>query len=366
MTTGNFDMDGSRLERVAFMLVTSRNQKARRRVLKKNINARSLPGCTKTELKLLGFSDEEIAPIKSGYLAMAEQEVEKARANDVDIIFREDDYYPRSLSEIYDPPDFIYAKGNREILESEKIAVVGSRKGSSYGWGCLNRILPDLCTAGFTIVSGMAYGIDSMAHKVALKQKGNTIGVNAGGLLHLYPVGNSGLIKQILTAGCVISEFALDIVPRPFYFPIRNRIIAGVSRAVLVVEAALRSGSLITARLGLEQNRDIFAVPGRIDSSISTGTNYLIQQGAKLIASSKDILDDFGINLDEDKKETPPELSKKEQQVLELLPDNEAKGVDYFVERLDEFSVSAVISTLMGLLLKGVVVEEAGGYRRVV
>jgi DNA processing protein len=366
MTDIHPDMDHSQLERIAFTLVTSRNQKARRRALKKNIGPRHLVQCSSTELKILGFSDEEARTIKTNYTAIAGEEVEKACQNNVEIIFKEDEYYPPLLSEIYDPPDFIYVIGNKEILKTEKIAVVGSRKGSSYGWWCLNKILPDLCEAGLTVVSGMAYGIDSMAHKVTLKQRGNTIGINAGGLLHLYPKGNIGLIRQIIENGCVISEFALDIIPRPFYFPIRNRIIAGISKAILVAEAAFRSGSLITARLGLEQNRDIFALPGRIDSPISQGTNYLIQQGAKLIACSKDILDEYGIELAKETRVDTIEFSKREKQILELMEDNEVKSIDYFVEKLDEFSVSSIISLLMGLILKNVVVEESGGYKRVI
>jgi DNA processing protein len=355
------------LERIAFNLVTSKNQKARRRLIKKNINAKSLPQCSPTELKILGFSDDEIDSIKKNYIKMAEEELEKARKNQIDIIYREDQYYPPGLSEIYDPPDFIYAKGNKEILKTDKIAVVGSRRGSSYGWHCLNKILPDLCEASLTIVSGMAYGIDSMAHKIALKENGNTIGVNAGGLLHLYPSGNKGLIHQIIEKGCVISEFALDTIPRPFYFPIRNRIIAGISKAILVAEAALKSGSLITARLGLEQNRDIFAIPGPIDSPISQGTNYLIQQGAKLIASAKDILEEYGIDWQEAKnqKEVTFQFTKKEEQILALMEDHEVKTIDYFVDRLEDLSVSAIISVLMGLILKSVVMEESGGYKRI-
>jgi DNA processing protein len=354
------------LERIAFNLVTSKNQKARRRLIKKNISAKSLPDCSSTELKILGFSDDEIDGIKKNYIKMAEEEIERARKSNVDIIFKEDQHYPPGLSEIYDPPDFIYIKGNKDILKIDKIAVVGSRRGSSYGWHCLNKILPDLCEAGLTIVSGMAYGIDSMAHKITLKENGNTIGVNAGGLLHLYPSGNKALIHQIIEKGCVISEFALDTVPRPFYFPIRNRIIAGISKAILVAEAAFKSGSLITARLGLEQNRDIFAFPGRIDSPISQGTNYLIQQGAKLIASAKDILEEYGIDWqDMNKKEETFQFTKKEEQILTLMEDHEVKSIDYFVERLEDLSVSAIISVLMGLILKNVVIEEAGGYKRI-
>ena len=358
------DFEIQHLERIAFTLHTSKNQKARRKVIKKNIGAKTLPGCSTTELDLLGFSAAEIDAIKHHYLDSAETEVKKARDNGVEILFHEEDGFPPRLSEIYDPPDFLYTLGNKEILETDKLAVVGSRRGSPYGWECLNKILPGICQAGFTVVSGMAYGIDSMAHKIALRVTGNTIGVNAGGLLHLYPSGNIELIRQIIEKGCIISEFSLDTVPRPFYFPVRNRIIAGISRSILVAEAALKSGSLITARLGLEQNRDIFAIPGRIDSPISQGTNYLIQQGAKLIASAGDILDEYGIQWRtvENKKETI-ELTKKEEQVVELMQDREVKTIDYFVERLEDLSVSAVISVLMGLILKSLVIEDSGGYR---
>jgi DNA processing protein len=360
----NIETNAGRQERIAFALVTSRNQKARRHILKKNIGPRTLPGMNPMDLEILGFSEDEIHIIKSNYLNVAEQEMEKAFKNNVEIIFREDEFFPPLLAEIYDPPDFIYARGNKEILKTGKIAIVGSRKASSYGWWCLNEIIPDLCAAGLTIVSGMAYGIDSMSHKITLKERGNTIGVNAGGLLHLYPSGNTGIIQGIIETGCIISEFPLDLVPRPFYFPIRNRIIAGISRSILIVEAALKSGSLITARLGLEQNRDIFAIPGKIDSPISQGTNYLIQQGAKLIMSSKDILVEYGILPVHEKKDEIMEFSKKEEQILQLMPNQDIRTVDFFVENLD-FSVSEIISLLMGLILKCVLIEESGGYKRI-
>ncbi|MGE5342415.1 MAG: DNA-processing protein DprA [Candidatus Omnitrophota bacterium] len=352
----------SGLERIAFARVTSKNPKARRKTLKKHIGPAQLPQCSPVELGLLGFSESDISDIKTGYLGIAEQEMELALKNKVDIIFKEDEFYPPSLAEIYDPPDFIYALGNKDILKTQKIAIVGSRKGSPYGWWCLNEILPDLCAAGLTVVSGMAYGIDSMAHQIVLKLKGNTIGVNAGGLLHLYPPGNTGIIHAIIRNGCIITEFGLNTVPRPFYFPIRNRIIAGISRSILVVEAALKSGSLITARLGLEQNRDIFAIPGRIDSPLSQGTNYLIQQGARLITTSKDILDEYGIVSTSAKKTMDVELSLNEKQLLAFMEDGSIKTVDEFVDRFD-FSVSEIISMLMGLVLKNVVMEESGGFK---
>jgi len=356
--------DNNHIERIAFGLISSREPKARRKLMRTSIDAVHLPLCSINELKLLNFLDPEIQLIKNYYRETGEEELEKSKKNNVDIIFREDECYPPLLSEIDDPPDFIYSMGNKEILKKTKIAVVGSRKASSYGWNCLNAILPQLCEVGLAVVSGMAYGIDSMAHKVALREEGSTIGVNAGGLLHLYPAGNIALVRQVIEKGCVISEFSLDTIPRPFYFPIRNRIIAGVSKGILVVEAALKSGSLITARLGLEQNRDIFAIPGRIDSPISEGTNYLIQQGAKLVASPRDILPEFGIILAKPTKDEKFAFSQDEEAILAVMADNDIKTVDYFVEKLD-YPVSMIISLLMGLILKNIIIEESGGYRRI-
>ncbi len=358
------DQEEYNLQRIAFNLITSPHQKARREALKKNIGARALPTLSQTELAILGFPEAAITDIKHNYMKLAEAEVHKAGINQIAIVFKEDDYFPPLLNQIFDPPEYIYVKGNKESLKTEKIAVVGSRQATNYGWACLNSILPDLCTAHVAIVSGMAYGIDSMAHQIAIKENGYTIGVNAGGLLHLYPSGNRGLINRIFEKGCVISEFGLDTVPRPFYFPIRNRIIAGISKAILIVEAAMKSGSLITARLGLEQNRDIFAIPGRIDSPVSQGTNYLIQQGAKLITCAADILIEYGIVLEKNQQEIELQFSGNEKKVLELMADFDIKSVDFMVDRLEE-SVSATISLLMGLVLKGVVREESGGYRRI-
>lgn len=357
-------LDENKLKRIAFNLITSKNQKARRKLIKQGINANELPELKRSELKRVGFLANEIDNIKNDYIKIAEDEAEKARTQNIELIYRDEDFFPPSLKEIYDPPDYIYVIGDKGVLKSEKIAIVGARRGTSYGWLCLNNIVPDLCEAGLTIVSGMAYGIDSMAHKIAIREKGKTIGVNAGGLHHLYPSGNIGLIEKIRETGCIISEFALDTIPRPFYFPIRNRIIAGISRSVLIVEAAFKSGSLITARLGLEQNKDIFAIPGRIDSKLSEGTNYLIQQGAKPITSSADILDEYGIQLERKTIDKKTKISKKEEKILDLMEVNELKSIDYFAENID-FSISEIISLLMGLILKNVVVEEAGGYKRI-
>ncbi len=358
------DIDEAKLQIIAFFLVTCRNRQARQNLIDNRITPSELPGLSRNLLSSYGFKDEEVETIKNRFMQVAENEAEKAQKHQVSFVFKGDDDFPPSLSEIYDPPQFLYVKGNKKLLTAEKCAIVGSRRGSSYGWLCLQNLVPDLCKAGLPIVSGMAYGIDSMAHKITVRENGQPVGVNAGGLLNLYPAGNRGLIEKIIETGCVISEFALDTSPRPFYFPIRNRIIAGISKAILVVEAAMKSGSLITARLGLEQGKDILAIPGRIDSPISRGTNYLIQQGAKLVAHPGDILEEFGISWGRETNTGKLVISKKEQKILDLMEGNELKSIDYFVENVD-FSVSDVISQLMGLILKNVVIEEAGGYRRI-
>ncbi|MCX6554258.1 MAG: DNA-processing protein DprA [Candidatus Aminicenantes bacterium] len=356
------EFDEGQLKRVAFHLLTFKNPKARLYLLKNRVSTDDFFCLGARQLELIGLLPAEIKVVRGRGWSAAENEVARLEKNHVQIIFREEKDFPPLLGQIYDPPDFIYFTGNREVLVKKKLAVVGSRRGSAYGQSALNRILPDCCRAGLVVVSGMAYGIDSMAHRLAVRENSGTIGVNAGGLLHLYPQGNMILIKKIIDQGGIISEFPLDVIPRPFLFPIRNRIIAGIAQAVLIVEAALRSGSLITARLALEQNRDVMAVPGNIDSSLSQGTNYLLQQGAKLIQNSADLLDEFGLNRPL-RPQIKVSLSFKEKKILDLCGENELKDIDFLVEALN-WSAAEIISLLMGLVLKNLLVEEAGGYRR--
>ena len=326
------------LKKISFLLLTFENPKAKRILDKNGIGWELFFQLDRAQLLKAGFSAGEIDRIRHDPLLPAEVEIGKLKKSRFEIIFRTDADYPPLLGEIYQPPEFLYVVGNRGILKKRMLAVVGSRRASAYGYSSLNRILPDVCRAGLTVVSGMAYGIDSMAHQIALSEKSGTVGVNAGGLLHLYPEGNRSMIRKIIEEGAVITEFPLDTVARPFLFPIRNRIIAGVSKAVLVAEATLRSGSLITAKLALEQDRDILAVPGSIDSGLSSGTNYLIQQGAKLVSSPQDILEEFGIRLPS-KRFVPPAVSPNEKKILDLMGENAVKGIDCLVETL-HFSAS--------------------------
>lgn len=204
-----------------------------------------------------------------------------------------DPEYPRELLQIYDPPHLLYAKGQFSPADSKAISVVGSRNPTNYGVLVTNKLCAELAAGGVTIVSGLARGIDTAAHEAALHAGGRTIAVLAGGILRVYPAQNRSLANRISRQGLLLSEFHPLAETRPGMFPVRNRIIAGISRGVLVVEAGRKSGSLITADLALEQSRDVLAVPGPITSPLSRGTNDLIRQGAKMVTSVDDIWEEY-------------------------------------------------------------------------
>ncbi len=204
-----------------------------------------------------------------------------------------DDAYPKLLKEIYDPPFVLYAKGNLSLLQNKKrLAVVGTRQPTPYGVKALAAIVPPLVDDGWVIVSGLAKGIDTYAHRAALQHRGKTIAVLGSGFHHPYPKENETLMQTMAHDQLLLTEYPPYVPPRKWHFPIRNRIISGLSQAVLVVEAKEKSGSLITADQALEQGRDVFAIPGSIFQAQSTGTNRLIQQGAKLVLSAEDIINE--------------------------------------------------------------------------
>jgi DNA processing protein len=211
------------------------------------------------------------------------------------IITLADDDYPRSLLEVADPPPMLYLKGRRELLDRPAIAVVGSRNATAQGLANAEAFARTLSGAGYTIVSGQALGIDAAAHRGGLAGPGSTIAVIGTGPDIVYPARNRDLAHAIAADGLIISEFAIGTPALSSNFPRRNRIISALSRGVLVVEAALRSGSLITARLAGEQGRDVFAIPGSIHSPLSKGCHQLIKQGAKLVDSASDVLEELGV-----------------------------------------------------------------------
>ncbi|MCF8056419.1 MAG: DNA-processing protein DprA [Desulfocapsa sp.] len=220
--------------------------------------------------------------------------LQRLRTGGAEAICPDDDIYPQLLSQIADPPPVLYVQGHTDLLFSSCVAIVGSRAATAYGRRSGFSLARDLANAGVTVVSGLAAGIDGEAHSGALSAQGGTIAVLGCGLDVVYPRQNSGLYEQIRKDGLLVSEYPLGTRPDGFRFPARNRIIAGMSRGVVVVEAAKKSGSLITAEMALDEGREVFAVPGQIDSFKSGGTHWLLQQGAKLVQSAEDILVELG------------------------------------------------------------------------
>jgi len=282
------------------------------------------------------------------------------------IVTMSDTDYPPLLLQIPDPPPFLYVFG-RLKNSFKNIAVVGSRNATEYGISTTRRLCKDLALREMTIVSGMAIGIDSAAHQGALTGKGNTIAVLGSGLEIVYPAENRKLFHRIAEHGAVISEFPLLTEPEPHNFPIRNRIISGISLGTVVVEATKRSGSLITARLAAEQNREVFAIPGSIHSFKSTGTHTLIKQGAKLVEHAQDIMEELSYII-----ETPHEKDKTGNEIMERtsqLSSEESlvfEAIGAYPVHIDDLSrklsmkPGKLSSILLQLELKGIVHQSPG------
>lgn len=282
------------------------------------------------------------------------------------IVTMSDRDYPPLLLQIPDPPPFLYVFG-RLNGSFKNIAVVGSRNATDYGISTTRRLCKDLASLKMTIVSGMAIGIDSAAHQGALTGKGNTIAVLGSGLEIIYPAENRKLFHMIAENGAVISEFPLLTEPESYNFPIRNRIISGISLGTVVVEATKRSGSLITARLAAEQNREVFAIPGSIHSFKSTGTHTLIKQGAKLVEHAQDIMEElsFIIEAPHEKDKTGnktmeriPQLSSEESLVFEAIGAYPVH-IDDLARKLS-MKPGKLSSILLRLELKGIVHQSPG------
>jgi DNA processing protein len=214
--------------------------------------------------------------------------------NDIKILARSDTQYPKPLAEIYDPPNMLFYQGDLRDSDQVAIAIVGTRHASNYGTTVATQLATGLAMAGFTIVSGLARGIDAAAHRGALSAGGRTIAVLGGGLLKMYPPEHAQLAAEIAASGAVLSESLPNQAPKSGSFPRRNRIVTGLSLGVIVIEAGDRSGALISARMAAEQGREVFAVPGRIDNRMSRGCHKLIRDGAKLVESIDDVLEELG------------------------------------------------------------------------
>lgn len=278
--------------------------------------------------------------------------------NNIQYVTRADPLFPAALAQDeVDPPVALFYRGNLDIVREPCIAVVGTRKASPYGKYAVNKIVSELAKT-FTVVSGLATGIDGYAHAAALDAGGNTAAVLGSGLFNVTPVSNVGLFDEICKRGLVVSEYTPDTHATVYTFPQRNRIISGLSRGVLVAEATEDSGSLITANCALEQGRDVFAVPGDIDKRRSFGTNRLIKQGAIAVTCAQDILDYYGMrSADEPKENRTVALDFSEQRVMDALAGGE-KSFDALVESCG-LSVAELNTVITKLMITGLIRQKA-------
>jgi len=338
-------------------------------------NIQALFSATTNELKQMGLSDEQIQELKKPPQEEIESDLHWCEKNRCKIIPFTDPAYPSLLRETHGAPIILYVQGDATLLLEPQIAIVGTRKPTALGAELAKIFAHELGRAGLIVVSGLAFGIDAASHRGAL-EVGKTIAVLGAGLQHIYPPQHAKLAEQILCQGALVSEFSPNTFPQPKHFPLRNRIISGLSLGVLVVEAALRSGSLITARYAGEQSREVFAIPGSIRNRMAEGCHHLIRQGAKLVEKAADIIEELGpINAARHLAIIPP----KTPQVIELSSppidiDPQLQPVfteiGYEVTALDVIIIRTgltagkVSSMLLTLELQGHVQAVPGGYVR--
>ncbi len=314
-------------------------------------------------LSVCEFTKEELELLSNKFLTRAKDELERLSAIGGQVISRDDERYPDLLLQIHTPPNILYVRGQLFDLNSYlMIAMVGTRKASGYGLTSAKAIAKELSNSGAVVVSGLASGIDAMSHEGALVGKSPTVAVIGCGTDICYPKSNTGLMNRIINRGLVISEYPLGTIAQKFHFPERNRIISGITRGTLVVEADIKSGSLITAKYALEQNRDVFAVPGNINSINSKGSNYLLKDGANLVTTASDILDFYGCEAMEytPREEISSSNNTAENKILNVLNIGSLHK-DTICEKTG-LGASEVNSLLLLMELKGMVMHLPGGY----
>jgi DNA processing protein len=361
---------------VALNMTPGIGPRAAAKLLERFGSAEAVYRATRVELEKCRLLPEAVDCIIARDLhTLAEAEIENVRKYGGDILVLDDGVYPSLLREIYDPPIALYVKGAwSECLDQPCVAVVGSRKSSTYGQNAALMLARDLAQRGVTVVSGFARGIDAAAHRGAMEAGGRTIAVLGTGIDEVYPRDHKKLAEEVLAAGgAMVSQFPLRTPPVSENFPYRNRIISGLSLGVVVVEAAENSGSLITARLAIEQNREVFAVPGNITSRNSFGTNYLIKgAGAKLVQQWQDIAAELPPQiaanllpppLGEKKKQksladqlalVPQGLSGFEQSVFKLLSADDPAHIDVLVDK-SRLTISDLTAALLTLEMRDLV-----------
>jgi DNA processing protein len=303
---------------------------------------------------------------------LAEKEMELSRQNGIRILTVEDEFYPSLLRTIANPPQVLYCRGRVEIFNEPSIALVGSRRPTSYGEQVAERFSRDFTRAGLAVVSGLARGIDTAAHRGALKAQGKTAAVLGSGLLRIYPPENRRLADAVAESGLVASEFPLHSPPDSAHFPQRNRIISGLSLGTVVVEAQENSGALITARFAAEQGRDVFAVPGPVTSRLSAGPHRLIKEGAKLSEKAEDVLEEIEpligrffcgsgkepVRAENFKEDPEPDLSSEERSVLDIFQMGPLH-ID-FISARSRLGTGKFSEALLGLEMKGAVKSLPG------
>ncbi|MCX8030141.1 MAG: DNA-processing protein DprA [Thermodesulfovibrionales bacterium] len=301
-----------------------------------------------------------------------DKEIEKIKRLQIKIVTFVDKEYPEPLKHIDLPPMILYYIGSLRPEDKYSIAIVGSRLMTEYGNRVATKLSSELASYGITIISGMARGIDAVSHRAAIKVGGRSIAVLGSGLDKPYPYENKELFKALQNNGCVLSEFPLGTPPNKENFPRRNRLISGLSLGVLVIEATKESGSLITANYALEQNKDVFAVPGNITSKSSYGTNELIKKGAKLVQTVEDILDElkphlanykeYNLRLFEKKTTSTlsqPDISEDEKDIISIIG-NEVVHIDTLTRKLNNLTTGKLYELLLQLEIKGLIRQTEG------
>jgi DNA processing protein len=340
---------------------------------------------SRTELEAAGLSGAVAQSVASGCtFEDASLQQERMLQSGTVAVTIGDPRYPQPLREIFDPPILLFARGRVELLQTLGLGVVGTRRPTPYGMAVAERLAGDLAHAGLTIVSGMARGIDTAAHKGTLTQGGDTVAVLGCGVDVVYPLENRKLAAELAVKGLIVSEFPMGAVAFPQNFPIRNRIISGISVGVLIVEGAQYSGSAITAKLAIHQGREVFAVPGNITSKLSWGPNLLIKQGARLVQDWNDVVaelppearrqliergrrrllgsDSASLGGDQASllSDRSPELGAAARRALEVLQVDASIHLDDLLEKVEDTSPSELIATLFELEMLGLVKQLPG------
>jgi DNA processing protein len=367
-------------EWIALNMTPGIGPRAAAKLLERFGSAEAVFDAPRRELESLRLRPEAIESIRARDLfEKAEAELARVCRLGADLLLLDDGVYPALLREIFDPPITLYLRGAwDECFAGPCVAIVGSRRCSTYGQNAATMLARDLAKRGVTIISGLARGIDAAAHRGALEAGGRTVAVIGTGLDQVYPRDHRKLADEILAAGgALVSEFPLETPPAPQNFPYRNRVISGLSLGVLVVEAAENSGSLITARMAIEQNREVWAVPGNITSRNSFGTNYLIKgAGAKLVQQWQDIATDLPPDIaagllppvTTKSKEAgvvrqlslvPEDLTASERAILALLSADEAMHIDQLAEE-SKLSIPELTSALLGLEMREIIRQLPG------